>query len=379
MPFETILAKEPPASGGFTWGLWRAKDVESWGSRIAVSAEYPIFRNMKHGLTIKEKVGDPHVRSPGNHVDGSPAAWHSAGEARTLMAALRVAATKSLAVLALLALLIGVYYFAIRPGQLRWGATPEELAQPLPGDDLVAAPSLRATRAVTIAGRPEDIWPWIVQIGYDRAGFYGYDLIENLGSKRGIRSAAKIVPELRRLSVGDKVYMSRIAYLVIHSMTANRFLVWVGDEYPPTGGFTFGLFPVDEKHTRLVIRARLRYRWTDSRILLDLFTEFGDHVAVPRMLLGVRDRVEGLRIQPLAVQAVEIAVWIALLLEFVVAIVLMLVRRQWWCAWIAAVLAVSTLLFALYARQPIWSGALLQVPILASMVWAWGADQREAA
>ena len=57
MPFETILAKEPPASGGFTWGLWRAKDVESWGSRIAVSAEYPIFRNMKHGLTIKEKWG----------------------------------------------------------------------------------------------------------------------------------------------------------------------------------------------------------------------------------------------------------------------------------------------------------------------------------
>ena len=38
-------------------GLWRAKDMESWGSRIAVAAEYPIFRNMKHGLTIKEKWG----------------------------------------------------------------------------------------------------------------------------------------------------------------------------------------------------------------------------------------------------------------------------------------------------------------------------------
>ena len=143
--------------------------------------------------------------------------------------------------------------------------------------------------------------------------------------------------------------------------------------------FTSGLFPVDEKHTRLVIRARLRYRWTDSRNFLDLFTEFGDHVAVPRMLLGVRDRVEGRRIQPLAVQAVEIAVWIALLLEFVVAIVLILVRRQWWRAWIAALLAVSTLLFALYARQPIWSGALVQVPMLASIVWAWGADRRAAA
>jgi hypothetical protein len=128
---------------------------------------------------------------------------------------MRVLATKSLAVLAVLSLWIGAYRFLIRPGQLRWGATPAELARPLPGDDLVADPSMWATRAITIAGRPEEIWPWIVQIGYDRAGFYGYDLIENIGSKRGMRSAAAIVPELQRLAVGDRVYMSRIAYLQI--------------------------------------------------------------------------------------------------------------------------------------------------------------------
>jgi hypothetical protein len=291
----------------------------------------------------------------------------------------RAVATKPLAVLALLIVSIGFYYFAIRPGLLRWGATPEELVRPLPGDDIVASPSLCATRAVTIAGRPEDIWPWIVQIGYDRAGFYGYDLIENLGSKRGIRSASTVVPELQRLSVGDKVYMSRIAYLVIQSMTPNRFLVWAGDESPSTGAFAFGLFPLDEKRTRLIIRTRLRYRWTDPRIPLDLFTEFGDHVAVPKMLLGVRDRVEGRRIQPLALQAMEIAVWLAALLEYVIAIVLILVRRQWWRTWIAALLAASALLFALYARQPVWTGALLQVPVLASMVWAWRGNRREAA
>jgi hypothetical protein len=295
------------------------------------------------------------------------------------MASWRAAAMRSLAVFALNILSIGFYYVAVRPAQLRWGATQEELARPLPGDDLVASPSLCATRAVTIAGRPEDIWPWIIQIGYDRAGFYGYDLIENLGSKRGIRSAATIVPELQRLSVGDRVYMSRIAYLVIHSMTTNRLLVWAGDESPSTGAFTFGLFPVDEEHTRLVVRARIRYRWTDPRIPLDLFTEFGDHVAVPRMLLGVKDRVEGRQIQPLALQAMEIAVWLAALLEYVIAIALILVRRQWWRTWAAGLLAASALLFALYAREPVWIGALLQVPVLASMVWAWRANRKEAA
>jgi hypothetical protein len=287
-------------------------------------------------------------------------------------------ATKSLAVLALLALIIGSYYFAIRPDQLRWGATPEELARPLPGDHLVAPTSLCATRAVTIAGRPEDIWPWILQIGYDRAGFYGYDLIENLGSKRGIRSAANIVPDLQRLSVGDRVYMSRIAYLVIYSMTPYRFLIWADADDPPHGAFTFGLFPLDANHTRLVIRARLRYHWTDTRILLDLFTEFGDHVAVPRMLLGIRDRVEGHPVQPLAVESMEITVWMAALLEFLVAIALIPVRREWWRDWITALLASSALLFALYAREPLWAGALLQIPILVSMVWAWGANRKES-
>ena len=65
----------------------------------------------------------------------------------------------------------------------------------MPGDDLVANPTFVATRAITIRGRPEDIWPWIAQMGFDRAGYYGYDLIENIGSKTGIRSAESIVPE----------------------------------------------------------------------------------------------------------------------------------------------------------------------------------------
>ena len=118
--------------------------------------------------------------------------------------------------------------------------------------------------------------------------------------------------------------MSRIAYLVIHSIAPNRFLIWAGAEDPPGGAFTWALSPVDEKHTRLVMRIRFHHHWTDQRILLDLFTEFADHVAVPKMLLGIRDRVEGRRIQPLAVEVAEITLWIAAFLEFVVAVILIL-------------------------------------------------------
>jgi hypothetical protein len=275
-------------------------------------------------------------------------------------------------------LLIGSYLLVVRPAQLRWGARPEELARPLPGDDLVAEPSLRATRAITIAGRPEDIWPWVVQIGYERAGFYGYDLIENLGSARGVRSDANIVPELQNLKVGDRVYMSRIAYLVIYSMSPRRFLVWTDEASPPHGAFTFALFPIDERHTRLVIRARLRYHWTDRRILLDLFTEFGDHVAVPRMLIGIRDRVEGRPIQLLKMQAVEISVWLAAIAESVVAIICTFIRQHWWRTWVAALVAGSVLLFALYARAALFVAVLLQFVAVAVMVWALRIKRRPA-
>jgi hypothetical protein len=101
----------------------------------------------------------------------------------------RRAVTRLAAITAWPGLLCAIYLLAIRPAALRWGATTEEAKRSMPGDDLVPSPSFCATRAITVHGRPQDIWPWLVQIGYGRAGFYGYDLIEDLGSSTGIRSA----------------------------------------------------------------------------------------------------------------------------------------------------------------------------------------------
>jgi len=117
-----------------------------------------------------------------------------------------------------------------------------QTARAMPRDGLVANPTFCATRAVTIRGRTEDIWPWIAQMGYDRAGFYGYDLIENLGSMRGIRSAEQILPELKHPAVGDRAYMSRIAYLSFDSVAPNRYLIWTGDDSPPDSAFTWAIY-----------------------------------------------------------------------------------------------------------------------------------------
>src|SRR5687767_10047945 len=68
-----------------------------------------------------------------------------------------------------------------RHWHLRWGATAEEVADPMPGDELVPMSHFTATRAITVAVDPELVWPWLVQVGFRRAGFYTYDLLDSLG------------------------------------------------------------------------------------------------------------------------------------------------------------------------------------------------------
>jgi hypothetical protein len=91
-----------------------------------------------------------------------------------------------------------------RHWHLRWGATDAEVVSAMPGDEIVPDASFTATRAITIAALPEEVWPWIVQIGTGRAGFYSYDLFDNAARP----SADRILPEFQETQMGDWVPMS---------------------------------------------------------------------------------------------------------------------------------------------------------------------------
>ncbi|MDX1387803.1 MAG: hypothetical protein R3344_01340 [Acidobacteriota bacterium] len=278
--------------------------------------------------------------------------------------------TRILSVLSLLALTVGTYMLVIRPSQLRWGASDEELARTMAGDELVAEPTFFATRAITINATPEEIWPWVVQMGHGRAGFYGYDLIENLGSPRGIRSADRIIEELQDLEVGDRVYMSAPIYLIVDSMDPPRSLVWADPSDPPTSALTWALYPVDEGRTRLVSRVRLRYHWTRPVIVIELFTDFADHVAVQKILHGVKDRVEG-RVESMAIQTIEVALWAVAVLQLFAALILIFIRDPWWKGWLVAAAAAGTLLVALYLHGPLWIGVILEAGVCAGLWWVY--------
>jgi hypothetical protein len=88
---------------------------------------------------------------------------------------------------------------ALRRGQLRWGATDTEVERHFAGDELVPSPDFMATRAMTIRARVDEVWPWIVQLGQGRGGFYSYDGWENLVGCN-IHSALQINPDSPRIA-----------------------------------------------------------------------------------------------------------------------------------------------------------------------------------
>ncbi len=267
-----------------------------------------------------------------------------------------------MAIFALIGLVMTAYLRWARRYQLRWGATDEEVNRHMPGDELNPNPKFLATRAITIEGKPEDVWPWLVQMGYRRAGFYGYDILENIGSPRGIHSADRILPEFQHFTVGDEVPISPAGGLVFYAIEPNRYLIWSGEA--GWGGFTWALYPVDEKYTRLVSRIRWSHNWRKpGQLALDLFTEFTDHLSVRKILQGVKGRVEG-RIEPMRRANTEVALYVAAAWIFVAAIVLILLRPLTWRRWLAGVAAGTAWLATWYAPVSIWIGALLEFLVL---------------
>lgn len=98
------------------------------------------------------------------------------------------------------AALTATYLIAVRPLWRHWGIDPAETERALPGDDLVPEPTATDTRGITIAAPPSAVWPWLVQMGYGRAGWYSYDAVDT--SKT---SAWEIHPEWQSLGVGEMI------------------------------------------------------------------------------------------------------------------------------------------------------------------------------
>jgi hypothetical protein len=183
-------------------------------------------------------------------------------------------------------------FFALyRPWHLRWGSTPEEIAHGMPGDEVVLAPTFSATRAVTVKQRPEAIWPWIVQIGFGRAGWYSYDVLDNLGH----HSAERIIPELQHIEVGDLIPVGpgENAGMRIKAFEPNQWVLWSEPNQLTT--WVWSLEPTTSGHTRLITRVRSRSSWRHpTTAIWLLLVEVADFPMMRKCLLGIKRRAEAL-------------------------------------------------------------------------------------
>lgn len=227
------------------------------------------------------------------------------------------------------------YRYVVEPWWRSWGVDPTETHRGLPGDELVPEPSEIETRGITIDAPPSRVWPWLVQMGFGRAGWYSYDRVDITG-----RSADRVVPEWQSVSAGDTMPTHPGGGFTVKTIEPDRVLVlyldneivqsWTAraEEHPEGNGkapanlaalgammsaaqppefaasWAFVIEPVGEDRTRLIERFRVRFSegkpW--SRYTLPMMG-FGVFVMMRKQMLGIRERAEHLTKTPEEVTA----------------------------------------------------------------------------
>jgi hypothetical protein len=212
-----------------------------------------------------------------------------------------------------------LYVFFLRPWERSWLATAEESSRPLPGDDLVPAAGIDETRAITIDAPPSAIWPWLVQMGYGRAGWYSYDRIDMRGA-----SADAVNPDWQHLEVGQMVPTHPAGGFKVAALEPERSLVLYmdsatvgarkaagagGAEATPAGlkaagalgsmampefkgTWTFHLEPLGERRTRLLERFRFEAPDQPGSRFARPAMGFGVFLMSRKQMLGLKQRAE---------------------------------------------------------------------------------------
>jgi hypothetical protein len=167
----------------------------------------------------------------------------------------------------------------------------EEAVRPLPGDELIPEAKGRWTHGITISARPAEIWPWLVQMGCRRAGWYCYDGLDNGGAP----SATRILPELQQVAVGDLFPWTPTAEdgFFCEALEPDRALVIGGSGDPRSRvSWAFVLEPLEEGTTRLITRASFDYQGRGLGLMLKTAIRPVDFGMQRRQLLSLRQRAE---------------------------------------------------------------------------------------
>jgi menaquinone-dependent protoporphyrinogen oxidase len=285
------------------------------------------------------------------------------------------------------AALLGVLLGAVRPWYTTWGATPEEYHAELPGDWLTPG-AARETRAISIAAPADRVFAWVAQLGQDRAGFYSYELLEDLAGCEMPR-IEQLDPELQRWNVGDKLWLyppekaDGAGHATLLEYQPGRSLVFGthdpadGPGAAPSGTWSLTAEPTGEATSRLIVRGS----GTPPPGLLG--AAFNRAVFEPmhfamerRMMEGIRGLAEGHPPTRLADNAM-LGLWTLTFGVFAASALLVVFGRRWQ-RHLAGFLAAGIVFQALTLGQPpLWLGSTLVLGLLL-LNWAPSEDRVRA-
>jgi hypothetical protein len=190
---------------------------------------------------------------------------------------------------------------ALRPWNTTWGTTSAERSSALPGDEFVPVANYRIDHGITIDAPPEAVWPWLIQIGQDRAGFYSYTKLENAVGAR-ITNANRIVSAWQSRRVGELVPTVPENYLggVFGRFGCKVLKVVPGQALVLEGWGAFVVLRIHNTKTRMLIRTRGEGEPTFAGVMGAPFTvlvfEPAHLIMERRMLIGIKQRVEDSRL-----------------------------------------------------------------------------------
>lgn len=276
------------------------------------------------------------------------------------------------------ALLLG-FFICVRPWYLSWGADASIARAYLPGDALLWQGAARETRAITIHAPADAVWPWIAQIGQDRAGFYSYTVLENLAGYE-MRNLDFLLPAIQHWNADDKLWMYSpeklggigqaplAIYEPGHALVFYTRRAGTALTDPPDGTWAFVVQPIDSVTSRLVTRARARGTLSLLGAAFDRSIFEPVHFVMERKMMdGVRARAEGRLVSERSDDA-QVALWAVTFIAFAASAVLVLAGWRWRQR-LAAFVAAGLLFQVLTLVQPSLFVGIPLVIVLCVAVW----------
>lgn len=214
----------------------------------------------------------------------------------------RVASWAAAGSIAVVSASIG-FALLVRPIMLSFGTEPELRAAVMAGDELIREPRSRYTQSIVIDAAPSEIWPWLIQVGAGRAGWYNVDAINRLASPdyfyEGGRSARRVIAELQDVARGDAIALAPGVEMIVVEIVPERRLLLAGVPDDPAAEsnavWLYELTPIDAGSTRVTVRFSSTFPGgVGARLLNGFVNEIGGAIIQqPAMMHGLRVRAEG--------------------------------------------------------------------------------------